>query len=171
MQVTIEKAIQTAIEHETRVRDVYREAAEKTHDDVGRKLFALLAEEEQGHLTYLEQRLTEWQKSGQIQAKRLKTSLPSRREIEAAKKRLTHRMECPDCRKEAPLVKRALEVERETSGYYERLVSEIEPAHQKLFAQFVEIEQGHLALVQAEYDAVTGLGYYYDMREFDLERG
>jgi hypothetical protein len=40
-----------------------------------------------------------------------------------------------------------------------------------LFQRFVEIEQGHLAIVQAEIDSVSGLGFWFDMREFDLETG
>ena len=39
----------------------------------------------------------------------------------------------------------------------------------KRFALFLEIEEENLALVQAEIDAITGMGYWFDFREFDLE--
>jgi hypothetical protein len=43
------------------------------------------------------------------------------------------------------------------------------PEGRPLFERFVEIENGHLAIVQAEMDVVSGLGYWFDMREFNIE--
>ena len=40
-----------------------------------------------------------------------------------------------------------------------------------LFQRFLEIEDGHHAIVQAELDAVQGLGYWFDVQEFKLEAG
>ena len=37
--MTLEEAVKTAIEYEIRIRDLYREAAEKTSDPVGRGIF------------------------------------------------------------------------------------------------------------------------------------
>ena len=42
---------------------------------------------------------------------------------------------------------------------------------QALFQRFVEIEQGHQAIVRAEIDSVSGLGFWFDMQEFNLEAG
>jgi hypothetical protein len=33
------------------------------------------------------------------------------------------------------------------------------------------IEDGHVAIVQAELDSVTQMGFWFDYREFDLEAG
>lgn len=63
-------------------------------------------------------------------------------------------------------------MERETSEFYKRVVKELKsPEERALFEPFIEIEEGHLALVQAELDQLTGLGYYLDYQEFDLESG
>ena len=53
--------------------------------------------------------------------------------------------------------------------YNIKMVDELEGDGQRMFAHFVEIEKGHLDIVQAEIDAVTGIGYWYDFREFNLE--
>jgi len=37
--------------------------------------------------------------------------------------------------------------------------------------RFVEIEEGHRAIVQAEIDCVSGLGFWFDTAEFKLEAG
>jgi hypothetical protein len=33
----------------------------------------------------------------------------------------------------------------------------------------LEIEEGHVSIVQAELDSVQGLGYWFDVPEFALE--
>ena len=66
MSMSMEKAIKAAIEFESRVKGVYKEAENRVTDDVGKKVFKALANEEQGHLDYLESRLAEWQETGKI---------------------------------------------------------------------------------------------------------
>jgi hypothetical protein len=51
------------------------------------------------------------------------------------------------------------------------MVGELSGERQRLFARFLEIEEGHVAIVQAEIDAVSGSGFWFDMKEFDLEKG
>ena len=69
------------------------------------------------------------------------------------------------------MLEKALEVEYETSDFYKRMVLELPVEGQELFVRFVEIEEGHKAIVQAEIDSVTGLGYWFDMPEFNLASG
>jgi hypothetical protein len=40
---------------------------------------------------------------------------------------------------------------------------------QKMFARFLEIEENHIAAVQAELDYITNTGYWFDFKEFDME--
>jgi hypothetical protein len=40
---------------------------------------------------------------------------------------------------------------------------------QQLFERFVEIEEGHKAIVQAEIDCLSGSGFWFDTPEFSLE--
>ena len=68
-------------------------------------------------------------------------------------------------------LQRALAAEMETSAFYRRMVGELSDERQKLFARFLEIEEGHVAIVQAEIDAVSGSGFWFDMMEFDVEKG
>jgi hypothetical protein len=51
------------------------------------------------------------------------------------------------------------------------MVTELDAAGRELFSHFLEIEQGHQAIVQAEIDALTGLGFWFDFAEFKLEAG
>ncbi len=72
---------------------------------------------------------------------------------------------------EIQYLQRAFEVEKETSGFYQQMVSELSGEDQQLFERFLKIEEGHLAIVQAEMDAVQGNGFWFDMQEFNLEAG
>ncbi len=38
-----------------------------------------------------------------------------------------------------------------------------------MFNRFLEIEDGHTAIVQAEVDVLTRTGYFFDFQEFTLD--
>jgi len=172
--MTLEEAIKTAIEYESRVYKTYLEAMDQATSEVGKRIFKTLGEEEKGHLKYLRDRLDEWRDSGAITVAPLGTAVPGRAEIAEEVDRLRSTVSAePDAKHDAELelLKKALAVEVETSGFYKRMVSEMTAQGQEMFQRFVEIEEGHQAIVQAEIDAVNGLGFWFDMPEFNLEAG
>jgi len=165
----IEEAIQTAIQYERRVVQVYEEAVRSSRDETGRKVFGTLAKEEQMHIAYLEARLAEWKATGRVTAATLGTVVPSRERIEVGINVLRGRAVTTAPEAEMRLLKRALDVEVETSAFYVRMVNELPADGRPLFERFVEIEQGHQAIVQAEMNAVAGNGYWFDMAEISME--
>ena len=74
----IEMAIKNAIEYETKVRNVYREAEAHASDPRGKRVLEVLANEEQRHLEYLECKLKQWKDTGVVTADHLETVIPSR---------------------------------------------------------------------------------------------
>ena len=167
----IEEAIKTAIEYETRVWTVYVDAMKQATDKVGKRVFGLLASEEQEHLKYLKSRLDEWEETGKITAVRLTTSIPSKEEIKDQMSKLKAHMAGQPRTSELNQLQKARDVEMETSNFYKKMATELSAEGQQMFARFVEIEEGHLALVQAELDAVSGMGFWFDIPEFNLEAG
>lgn len=166
--MTIEEAIQTAIEYETKIRDLYRQAVEKTKDPTATRIFSALGNDEAGHLAYLNDRLQQWRKTGRITAEKLETSIPSAAEIKREVDKLNPRMSADDKKNEKQMLSKALTLEIETSRFYERMVAEMSDEGQKMFARFVEIENGHIDMVQAELDYISGTGYWLDNKEFDM---
>ena len=156
--MTIEEALKTAIVYETRVWTVYIDALKQATNKIGRRVFGVLAGEEQGHLKYLKSRLDEWEKTGSITVENLKTAIPSRKAIDEEHKKLNAKLGESPKGSEITMLTKARDLEIETSNFYKKMVSELSGDEQKLFARFVEIEEGHLALVQAELDAVSGNG-------------
>jgi rubrerythrin len=168
----LQAALSGAIEYEHRIRDYYAGCAKKVTDPKGQRIFAILAREEQGHVEYLESRLAEWKASGAVKEAELPTLLPSAAWIQAETKKLANRMNGAEgaSAQEIGFLKEALDLERKTSAFYGELVAKLEPGHRGLFARFLEIENGHVAIVQAEIDALAGHGHWFDFMEFSLEK-
>jgi rubrerythrin len=171
--MTIEEAIKTAIVYEKKVHATYAAAAKRAEDATAKKVFLTLAEEEQGHITYLESRLMEWQKEARLSADKLRTVLPSVERIRNGVKRLRSQVAQRKGSHLAELdsLRQALAAEDETSAFYVRMVKELPEEGQDLFSRFLEIEDGHAAIVQAEMDSVNQSGFWFDLKEFDLELG
>lgn len=167
--MTVEEAIKTAIELENNVRDVYHDAVVKVADPAGKKIFTILAREEQRHADYLEERMREWQTTGEANPAELATAIPSHREIDRASHDLSVVLSRYDRGTEMELLRKALEAERQTSNFYKKMVAELPSEGQRLFERFVEIEEGHLDIVQAEIDSLTGTGAWFHALEVNLE--
>jgi hypothetical protein len=167
--MTIEEAIQTAIQYEKKVVQVYQDAARTSQDEVGRKIYAAFVKEEEEHVVYLVNRLNEWKATGKVTPASLGTVIPSRERIDEGIKKLEGRVARTAPEAEMRLLKRALDIEIETSAFYVRVVQELPPEHRPLFERFVEIEQGHQAIVQAEMNSVAGNGYWFDVPEISME--
>jgi len=167
----LQNAIETALEYEAGVHKIYLEAMNKTKDESAKRIFTMLCKEEMDHLDYLHDRLEEWQNSGKIEVKKLRTSIPSQEVIEKSLQDLQkttiqkHTRQIPDLE----LLKKALEAEVKTSNFYKEMVSKLDGEGQRLFKRFVEIEEGHQLIVQAEIDAVGNWGFWFDTPEFQLE--
>jgi rubrerythrin len=174
--MNLEEAIKTAIEYETKVRGVYQTAEETATNPIGKRVFNTLVKEEQRHLDYLESRLEEWENSGEVTLDVLDTVIPSSTSIQTEVDKLKDKLDIKERDKkytdvELQMLKKALEVENETSEFYKQMVLDLPDPEKQLFKRFVEIEEGHKAIVQAEIDSVTGMGYWFDMPEFNLASG
>jgi len=167
----LEQAIKTAMQYETTIRNIYMTAAQKSRDPVGQKVFGLLAREEREHLELLEKLLMEWTDSQKLSPVELRSAVPSKEAVQKSTKEARSKLADADRDHELELLNKALELEKETSGFYREMVNQLDAQGQALFEPFVACEDGHLGLVQAEIDSLTGLGYYFDMQEFNLEAG
>lgn len=167
----LDNAIRVALEYETGVHDAYLEAMKKTSDEAGKRIFKVLSDEEMGHITYLQERLDEWQKTGKINVKKLGTSIPTKEAINKSLEDLRKTVKPKRTKQilELELLKKALAAEIKTSLFYKEMVSKLDGEGQKLFRRFVEIEQGHEDIVQAEIDSVSNCGIWLGTLEFRLE--
>ncbi len=165
----LEEAIKTAIVYEKKIRDIYLEGGRAVEDDHGRSFFQAMSADEQRHVDYLEHKLGQWRKTGKIVPERLETSIPSRETIQKAVQRVRQQMQGEDRGIKQQQLARALKVEMETSDFYRRMVTELSDDGRDLFARFLEIEESHIEAVQFELDYVSSTGYWFNIKEFDME--
>jgi rubrerythrin len=166
------EALSGAIDYEIKIRDFYADCAKQITHPKGQRVFAILAREEQGHVEYLKSRMTEWKAGGAVKDTELPTLLPPAEWVLKESKKLANRVNGAQevTPGEIDFLKEALALERKTSAFYGELVATLEPAHRGLFERFLEIENGHVAIVQAEIDALAGHGHWFDFMEFSLEK-
>jgi rubrerythrin len=167
----LENALKTALEFEAGVWDIYREAMTKTSDEAGKHIFQVLCDEEQEHLDYLRECLAQWQKTGKIKVRKLSPPAAAREAIGRGLEELrkTVKPQRTKLNAELELLKKALEAEIRTSEFYREMAAKLDGEGQQLFHHFLEIEDGHVAIVQAEIDNVGNWGFWFDTPEFRLE--
>ncbi len=167
----LEEAIKTALEYEVGVHKIYLEGMKKAPDPEAQHILKILCDEEMGHVEYLKQRLAEWEKTGKITVAALGTAIPGKQSIHDGLKdlRKTMKPKRTQQRADLELLKKALDAEVKTSKFYKEMVATLDGEGQALFKRFVEIEEGHETIVQAEIDSVSHLGFWFDTAEFRLE--
>jgi rubrerythrin len=171
VRMNLEEAITTALEYETRIRDLYRDAVAGSADPVAQRVFGALGDDEQRHVVYLRRRLTQWRQSGAITVEALESVLPPAAAIRKAAGRISATLAEADRTDEKQMLAKALRVEKETSDFYARMVAQLPGAGREMFARFLEIENSHIDAVQFELDYISGTGYWFDFKEFDMEDG
>jgi rubrerythrin len=165
----LETAIKSALVFENRIRDLYIEAVTRTDDPAGRKIFQTLADDEQRHVDYLESRLEEWQRRGEVTAAKLESIVPDKTAIRREAAALQSKMREDTRGLKQQMLSRALAMEIETSRFYKEMVDQVPYKHQAMFARFLEIENNHVEAVQFELDHLSKTGFWFGFEEFDME--
>lgn len=169
--MNLQEALNVALDYEHKVRDHYAKGSKTIENPQGKKVFETLAREEQGHVDYLKNCLKQWTEQGKVEPGDLTPVLaPGLDWLDKAKAELKNKAEKRVATaNEVELLKVALELELKTSGFYRELVGSLPEGERVLFDKFLEIEEGHVTIVQAELDAVQGMGFWFDVMEFSLE--
>jgi len=167
--MTIEEAIKTAIEFEIRIRDIYREATAAVDDEVGKRIFETLCKDEQHHIDYLQYKLKQLQDTGTIVPERLDSVVPSQEVVNREAEKIKSLVAKDFLGIRRQMLSRALKMEIETSAFYQEMVNELPAEGRALFERFLEIENNHIKAVQFELDYLSKTGYWFDIKEFDME--
>jgi rubrerythrin len=163
----LQDAIAAAIEFEKKVRDHYLRCASEIADPRGRRVFTTLGKEEQGHVDYLERCLAQWRKTGKVPDVPLESALPHGvRWIEEGRKLAAPKERRVAEETELEALRVALEYEKEADGFYHELVARLPKPDQHLFHKFLAVEDRHLALVQAQLEALRDRGFWFDISAF-----
>ncbi len=169
--MNIEKAIKAAIKYEKKVCDVYEEALLELNEKTSSRLLKALHKDEQYHVIYLKEKLTQCKKEGRIVQDEIKSTIPSKKDIETEINKLRSKMAERDLGDKNKVLSKILKVEIETSKFYRDMVDALPEEGKKLFSRFLDIEDSHITLVQAELDHYGNTGFWFDNQEIDMEAG
>jgi rubrerythrin len=169
----LNKEILEAMKYATRMeiqgRSFYEYMTEKTSSDHGKKVFERLAQDETGHIQKFSEIFTEvigndeWKSyidKEEIDKDTLLTELKSRVEQRGKEEKAT----------DLEALRIGLELERGAIDYYTKQANTTEDTVVKeLFTHIIKEEQFHYDLLQAQYDNITGSGFWFDMAEFKMD--
>ncbi|MFV0438170.1 MAG: ferritin family protein [Desulfopila sp.] len=158
-----------ALQFENKIRDLYRLAATKVADPRGKAIFQALADDEQSHVDFLDYSLAQLKDNKLIDTTRLSTPLPDPAKIEAQIESLKTQIPERMLGDVKTVLNSALQMEKETSAFYEQAIGRTDGEIQKIFTIFLDIEQRHTQLVQMELDHVSGYGVWFDFMETSME--
>lgn len=160
-----------ALEFEKKIRDLYVSAVDIIDDDRGKKIFRTLAKEEQSHIDYLEHSIATLADQGTISLTTFKTIVPDTKDltknIESMKVTIPEQM-LGDIKR---VLSSALQLEEETTQYYENAFEGAEGDIREVLAKFITIEQRHTEVVRFELDHASRNGYWLGFPEISMEVG
>ena len=166
--MNVEEAIKTAIDFEKRIWKAYQKAEDEVTGEAGKRIFGLLAQEEKGHVEYLESQLAMWKATKKVDAEKLTTAVPSREIVREKMASVESSLGGKTQASEVELLQRALATEREATELYRNMAQTLPQEEGRLFGRFLEIEEDHTAIVQAEIDYASRTGNWFDIQEFTV---
>ncbi len=150
-------------------RSYYEHVAEVIQNELGKKMFRKLAEDEIGHLKTFEDMFTdilgseEWKKYVDQEEGKKDTVL------EELKQRIKEQEEKGHA-SELEALRIGMELERKSINHYEKAAKEAkETKAQEIFTKIIKEETFHYDLLQAQYDNITGSGFWFDIAEFKMD--
>jgi len=156
-----------AMEREKGGHDFYLDVATKTNDPKGKSMFEWLARQEMNHYQKLSgqrEALAQdrgWQKISEPAEPALgKSEFPQISEVSGEVKANTGELDA---------LKVGIEAEKESIALYHQAANDSTNQDAKeMFLRLVEEEQGHLELLETEYEWLRQAGYYFTVHRFTL---
>jgi len=165
--------LRDAMELERRGHAFYLEAAEATSATRGKSMFLSLAKDELDHLAYLDGAFRSLLRDGTLPnlptpAQVEPTAPPHHPEVFPSPKEAAREIKATAG--EVDALKRGMQAEQDSIALYSQAAAQAETEAEKaLFGSLVAVEQGHLTILQGEYDYINQTGFWMGFQEFSME--
>lgn len=163
------KVLELAMERERGGREFYLKAAATTRDGKGKQMFEWLARQEELHLNHLTQqrdalaRGGSWlrpEAKGPGEEPLKKTEFPKSAEVGGEVKPVTGELDA---------LKIGIQAEKDSIALYsEAARTNDQPEAKAVFQRLVKEEQGHLDLLESEYEWLSKSKTYFTLHRFTL---
>jgi rubrerythrin len=163
----VKTLISEAIKLEINGQAFFNHAAEATGNELGKKMFTRLAQEEVKHLETFSRLFSSVIKSDdwkmQVRSEELKG--PS-----AVIQQLADRMKRAGGMSEVEALRIGMELEQKAVDFFSGTASGMaDAAAREIFEKIADEERFHYDLLQAQYDSLTGSGFWLDSSEFKMD--
>lgn len=164
---TAVEAIKMAIQMEKDGRAFYEDTAQKTENELGKKMFETLAKDEITHLQTFQKMFDtitgtgDWREIAQQYSPKIGKVPIFEEEIERK----------TDVKPgELDALRIAMDNERKSIDYYNKVTEETEdPLAKEIFTKIIEEEKYHYDLLQAQRDYLFKSGFWFDIAEFRMD--
>lgn len=163
----VKEFVREAIKLEIRGREFFNQAAEMTHNSLGKKMFQRLAEEEVKHLNAFSKLFSavihsdEWKQY--VDAGKVAGNSEVIDELVA-------RMKRAEGKSEIEALRIGMELELKAIDFFKKCAETgNDPVARDIFITISDEERFHYDLLQAQHDSVTGTGFWLDSAEFQMD--
>ena len=159
--------IREAITLEIRGREFFNQAAEVTRNSLGQKMFRHLAEQETHHLKAFGQLFSQVVGSAEW------TTALNDEEVagqSAVIEDLVARLTRAEGKSEIEALRVGMELELKAIEFFKGCADKgHDPVAKEIFEKIADEEKFHYDLLQAQYDSVTGSGFWLDSAEYQMD--
>lgn len=158
-----------SIELELNGKAFFEHVAEATHNELGKKMFRKLANDEAQHLKVFSDMFTkavgeDWKKHVDTGKSRDESPI-----IEALTKRVESAAKAGRS-SELEAISIGMELERKAIDFFDGAAKRTSDAKaREVFNRITDEEKSHYDLLQAQYDYVSNSGYWFDIAEFRMD--
>ena len=163
----VKELIKEAIKLEINGKAFFNRAAELTENELGKKMFHRLAQEEVKHLEAFSKlfssimKTDDWKK--ELEQEELKGTSDVIEE-------LCSRMERAEGKSEIEALRIGMELEQKAIDFFRGCCEGTDdPVSREIFEKIADEERFHYDLLQAQYDSLTGSGFWLDHTEFKMD--
>lgn len=159
-------AIEIAIKMETDAIKFYKEAADKTKNSVGKKMFLTVREDEKRHLNML----TQIFKGLDVKAGDVSPMNNIKTVFESVKNEMMKRVEATNDELEA--FRTASQMEKEGINFYKKALSDVKNDKEKaLFERLIKEEERHYSIFANSYSFLSDTGNWFMWEEHSIVEG
>jgi len=163
----VEEFVREAIKLEIRGREFFNQAADMTHNSLGKKMFQRLAEEEVKHLNTFSKLFSAVMHSDEWKQYVDAGKVAGNSEVIED---LVARMKRAEDKSEIEALRIGMELELKAIDFFKKCAETgDDPAARDIFITISDEERFHYDLLQAQHDSVTGTGFWLDSAEFRMD--
>ncbi len=167
MSRAVVEAIKMAIELEKDGHKFFTDAAQKTENTLGKKMFQSLAQDEMEHLETFQRMFDTL--TGTDAWRSIANGVGGVGRVPVVEE-ISEKSPVKDSASEIEALELAMDVEKKAIEFFGKAIETADdPMAKEIFEKIRDQEEYHYGLIQAQHDYVTKSGFWFDIAEFRMD--